>query len=305
MTRPPLRSLPISDPPPSLPPFLAAGASDNDDMLVCPKLERFVRAHLARHFLRPLRTQRPPAFGLVAGPPGEGKTTQCEAIISRAGVDLVTVSGAAFASATEDGGVRAFDKMLSDIEKIRAARGLPIAALIDDADLGSIATGRAHVEYTIASFNLLGRLQKFADDVANRAPLPLFLLVNEVEVFRASLIRDGRAVVHVHQPTAEEKVPQVARLYDASTPEQLEQIRARIAAHPHRPLAFYKARKQAAADTILDDVLSALEVHDVSTEGAIKKRMAALCTDDFIAAIDSAPDATHGSFLPPNSEHPS
>ena len=294
-----LKPVPIRQQPPELPPFQAAHSNDRPDRYIIPSTERFVRAQLARHYLAPLRATQPARFAIVVGPPGATKSSDIKTAVSRAGADLVETCGGTFAGSTEGGAAAALDTTLADIERIRAARRLPIALQIDDGDLSAFAD-REHTEYAVSRDVLLGRLQKFADNVCDGEPLPVFVTLNESTVFRPSLFRPGRAVWHVHNPTLEEKARQLVALYGATTDTDGRLIADLLTRHPDKQIAHFAASRTAAVDAVITDVIDELGITSRLAAEEVEQRIAALTVADFVRAAETQVEIA-ASYLSPTS----
>lgn len=279
----------------TLPAFQPAGSYDRPEILVSPGLQTFVAGRIARHYLPALRALEPARFGLIAGPPGEGKTTAVKVACSRAGVDLVAVAGADFSGSTEDGARDAFETWLANIERIRTVRGKPVAGLIDDADL-SVFTNRDNVEYAVSRDVLLGKLQGFADTILEGEPLPVFVTVNETNVFRTSLFRHGRAAFYVHRLPVEEKIKQVAALFKVK-PGDRQLVADFVTQNAEQPLAFFAALPEAALDAVVAEVAATLGIEGTVANWAVRRRMRDLTVADYIAAAEGRAKSVPASFL--------
>jgi len=295
MTDHKLKPVPLRQPPPELPPFQAAHSNDRPDRYVIPSTERFVRAHLARHYLAALRAREPARFAILIGAPGTTKSSDIKTAVSRAGADLVETCGGTFAGSTEGGAAAVLDATLADIERVRATRQQPIALLIDDAELSAFAD-RKHTEYAVSRDVLLSRLQKFADTVCDGAPLPVFITLNEC-AFRPSLFRPGRAVWAVHSPTLEDKAHQLVALYGATTEADGRLIADLLARHSDKHVAFFAAARTAAVDAVITDVIDELGVTGRLAAEEVESRIAALTVADFVRAADAQTVAIASSYL--------
>ena len=293
-----LKSRPPRPPAPvPLPPFQHAGSNDRPGMVVAQGLHRAIDGHLARHFVPTLRALTPARFLVITGGPGDGKTTSTKVICSRRQVDLVVISGGDLSGSTEDGSLAAFKEALVGIAKIRSERQLPIALLIDDADLGSFATGRDHVEYAVSSFVLQSALQKFSDDVCDGDPLPVFVTINELDVFRAPLFRHGRANIYVHEISLPEKIEQVSAILGASTEADRAVVASLVDSHKDQPIAFFASLKDAAMADAISELVQELGISGMPLEWATRSRLKNLGVADYIKAATTKSQKTAGSFL--------
>ena len=298
MTERTLKTRPTHEPVPApLPPFQAAGSFDQSEMILAPRLCQSIEVHLAHHLVPCLRARNPARFLVIAGAPGDGKTTGVKVLCSRREIDLTVISGGDLSGSTEDAALNAFNDTLAGIAKVRAGRKLPAALLIDDADLSVFATGREHVEYAVSSFVLQSALQKFADEVLHGDPLPVFVTVNQLDVFRAPLFRHGRANIYVHRLTRDEKVQQVTAMLGASTSTERALIDALVERHEHQPVAFFAAIKETATTQAIGDTIKELGVTGTVVEWAIRRKLKDLSIADFVFAADLQPTRPTGSFL--------
>ena len=298
MTERSLKTRPTHEPVPvPLPPFQAAGSFNQSRMILAPGLCRSIEAHLAHHLVPCLRVRNPARFLVIAGAPGDGKTTGVKVLCSRREVDLTVISGGDLSGSTEDAALNAFNDTLGGIAKVRTERKLPAALLIDDADLSVFATGRERVEYAVSSFVLQSALQKFADDVLQGEPLPVFVTVNQLDVFRAPLFRHGRANIYVHQLTRDEKVQQVTAMLGASTGAECALIDALVERHERQPVAFFAALKEAVTTQAIADTIEELGVTGTVVDWAIRRKLKDLSIADFVHAADLQAARRTGSFL--------
>lgn len=291
-SRPQRQSIP--DP---LPPFQKAGSNDRPALVLARGLCRSIDGHLASHFVPTLRELEPARFLVVAGRPGDGKTTTIKVQCSRRQIDLVVIAGGDLSGSTEDGGLAAFNKTQSDIKKIRAENGLPVGLHIDDADLSSFATGRDHTEYTVSSFVLQSALQKFADEVCEGDPLPVFVTVNQLDAFRAPLFRHGRANIYVHDLNLPEKIEQVTAILGATTEADKTLVASFVDSHELQPIAFFAKLKDSAMADAIAALVQELGVSGMPLEWAVRSRLKELSIADYIKAAETKSQKVAGSFL--------
>ena len=179
---------------------------------VCYIPDRFER-EIVLHAARILKLSLPdaPAILAISGPPGYGKTMQCETILKRLGIRVFSLSASDFES--KDAGEPA--KQVE--EKYQAARdymaissGNLAAILIDDADV-AFGNWGSMVQYTVNTQQIIGVLMRIANRPTDPDAIrvPIFLTGNDFSKLYAPLRRDGRMDCFYWKPDPTEKVTMV------------------------------------------------------------------------------------------------
>ncbi len=259
MTRPnaPLVTMPTAKPTGVLthPGYQQAGSFDHSDLRINDAIRQVTLRHVARHLVPALSVVRPPRFLVVQGVPGEGKTHGIRVTLSRADIDALIISSAELAGETENAGVAALERIGSIAHAISAREGRPLALVLDDFDLSSVAR-LERVEYTVSSQLLTQHLQFIADTGALRTAagvsIPIVMTGNDFTPLRASLLRPGRATFFQHQPSFEEKCASVGALFPSLDPRAL---RALLKAHRDQPIAFFADLKTHTHDHTIDALI--------------------------------------------------
>ena len=240
----------------SHPGYQPAGSCDRPGMRVPDDLFSFLSRHIARHYTPSLSAASPPAFAVVQGPPGEGKTAGLMATCSRGCIDLIMVGPAEFAGETENASVVAVKRVAEFVLWITAREKRPIAVCLDDFDL-SIVNRLGSTEYTVDSQLLTGELQHLADTggirTAQGVPVPIFLTGNDFTSMRGSLLRPGRAEFYEHTLSFDEKVAIVSRILETA---DRKAVAALVSAHRKEPVAFFSQLRMRALDEDLDTLIA-------------------------------------------------
>lgn len=238
------------------PGLIRSGAMAERQMRLSEPLELAVMRHLGRHATGSARRNRAARFLVVQGPPGSGKTSSIEKIVTDAGCHLINIAASSLASPYPGEGLAPIKDAEASARAIAAATGDPVAIKIDDFDL-SVATEHPGVQREIGSLLLTNYLQGIADN-AEAWPLPgggtvaFFFTVNDAaDAFRASLFRPGRADLVTHDPGRDEKTLIVATMLgiDATEAETV------IDRHPAQPISWFASLRSRALDDVLDALL--------------------------------------------------
>lgn len=203
-----------------------------------------VRAFLALH-QSPLRRKAPRAFWLP-GPSGSGKTTAVLLTCLAAGFAVASVSASEFAGAHEGDATAIIDEMLTELQEWSKVYRLPVVLHVDDVDL-SIAAADENTSKTVNSGLFIVRLMKLSDDkhlflTCTGAPITFIFTANNTTSVRESLMRDGRASVHEHIPTTEEKTNIAWRVLDPQTSDARRLVQRLASKHAaSQSVAFWEA----------------------------------------------------------------
>lgn len=229
---------------------------------------RFVDA-IALHLLRNLRPTVPAGTPLllgIHGPAGEGKTLQTEAVLARAEVKTVLLSGGQFESGTAGEPAElvrgAYIEAATLIENHE-----PAVLLLNDAD-AAIGDWGELTQYTVNTQNVVTELMHLADyptRVGGRqvARVPVLMTGNDFTRLYQPLCRAGRMEAFRWELDESEREAIVISLFPGLSRAQIRALMARCGA---QPLSFWAAVRRQVQDVRMLKLLSAMEL-----SGAIRE----------------------------------
>lgn len=184
----------------------------------------------------------------IHGPPGEGKTRQCELVLQTMGVAFIPVSGGEL----EHPRAGRPGELLRDRYREASSRSKPdagaiCALLINDFDTGAAVWGNQGgntiFQYTTNPQNVYSTLMNFADHptIVDNQPthrIPILLTGNDFSKLYEPLTRPGRMTKFYWSPTVEEKSFVTSRMFmRLHLPEHL--FREFFARYSERPVSFF------------------------------------------------------------------
>ena len=217
---------------------------------VSPTFERAVTLHVVKNFMSELLSPPPLMLG-IQGPPGEGKTFQCELVLQKLGVASFLISGGQLEN--HQAGKPA---ELIRGTYVRAGRQLqtrdatPVAVVLNDVDTG-IGDWGDLVQYTVNRQTVIGELMHLADYPARIGGervqrVPIILTGNDFTKLYSPLTRYGRMQVFTWAPTIVEKVPIVSRMLSFLEEVEVLHLLKELNEHSHAigvrgdlPISFY------------------------------------------------------------------
>jgi len=178
----------------------------------------------------------------IFGPPGEGKTFQLDYICKELKIKNTLISPGELES--ENAG---FPSQLLRTEYIKAGSSIiqgsppePAVLIINDVDtvLGNWGT---MVQYTVNRQTVFGQLMHFCDypnEVGGKqvARVPIIITGNNPSILYPPLLRAGRMRLMSWEPTLQDKVQIVSRIFDSIPVRDVEQL---VSQYPHQPVAFW------------------------------------------------------------------
>eukprot|EP00270_Netrium_digitus_P005360 TRINITY_DN1704_c0_g1_i1.p1 TRINITY_DN1704_c0_g1~~TRINITY_DN1704_c0_g1_i1.p1 ORF type:complete len:490 (+),score=103.41 TRINITY_DN1704_c0_g1_i1:37-1470(+) len=220
------------------------------DFYIAPAFMDTVVTFLAKNYLHDKLNVSVPLILGVWGGKGQGKTFQLELIFKKLGLEPVILSAGELESEWAGEPGRLIRNRYRDASLVIKNKGKMSCLMINDLDAG---IGRfAHTQMTVNNQMVVGTLMNLADnptrvsvgqdwrmaDVVNR--VPIIVTGNDFSTLWAPLIRDGRMEKFYWQPTREDLINIVHRMYarDNIPKEDVAKI---IDTFPNQALDFYGA----------------------------------------------------------------
>jgi hypothetical protein len=191
----------------------------------------------------------------IHGPSGDGKTFQCEEILSRMGVRTFLISGGQWESSDAGAPAQFIRKTYLDAGTYMSgpnAYQRAAALLLNDVDTGLGDWGPLN-QTTVNRQTTFGELMHLADyprTVENRetARVPIIITGNDLSKLYAPLTRSGRMRSFEWRPTFEERTRIVSELFDASPSFDSASL---VRQFSDQPIAFFAE----VLSTVSDDSL--------------------------------------------------
>ncbi|KAL3696490.1 hypothetical protein R1sor_010566 [Riccia sorocarpa] len=227
------------------------------DYYIAPLFLDKVVTHVAKNYLAPqLKTKVPLILGVWGGK-GQGKSFQIELICKALDLEPVIMSAGEMESEWAGQPGKLIRERYRTASQVIKNQGKMSALIINDLDAG---IGRfENTQCTVNNQMVVGTLMNLCDhptrvsigqewreaDVVNR--VPIIVTGNDFSTLWAPLIRDGRMDKFYWQPTREDIIKTVSRMYskDGITVEEVASI---VDLFPNQALDFYGALRSRTYD---------------------------------------------------------
>ncbi|MGD1937527.1 MAG: AAA family ATPase [Cyanophyceae cyanobacterium] len=199
------------------------------DYYVSPRFTNRVALHLTKNYLQLTQVPVPLILG-IHGKKGEGKTFQCNLVFERMGVNVVHMSGGELESPDAGDPARLLRVRYREASELVKLRGKMAVVLINDIDAGAGRFDRM-TQYTVNTQLVNATLMNIADNPTNvQLPgsydsepvqrIPIVVTGNDFGTLYAPLLRDGRMGKFYWEPTREERLETLVRVFgDVSLPK--------------------------------------------------------------------------------------
>lgn len=234
------------------------GSLKNTHTIYIP--ERFslaVERHVFSNYMGNSHFFHPPLFLAIEGSPGQGKTHQVIAVCNSKNVRVKYVSASTL-SGNKEGQSR---DILNEIYKEATELyqdGVYVCILIDDFHLG-ISTTDEKVNKTVNSNLLTSALMNLAD-FDNSVRIPIVFTGNDFSKIYPALLRDGRAEVFYWEPSLDEKIEIVGKIFapilSDNTPQKLLRF---VSKYKSQNIAFFSQLINDIRNNTLDCALQNIE----------------------------------------------
>ena len=205
--------------------------------------ERFRRAlelHIVKNLMTKITARVPLLLG-IHGASGDGKTYQCEQILTEIGVKAFLISGGQLES--PDSGKPAQivrDTYLKASDCIEKGKCRAAVVLINDIDTGLGNWGNM-VQYTVNTQTVFGELMHLVDypNLVEGIPtrrIPIIITGNDFTKLYEPLVRAGRMTAFEWKPTLEEKAKIVQGIFSEINSKECEAL---VREFESQPVAFF------------------------------------------------------------------
>ncbi|KAL1559014.1 ribulose bisphosphate carboxylase/oxygenase activase, chloroplastic-like isoform X2 [Salvia divinorum] len=252
------------------------------DYYIAPAFLDKVVVHMAKNFMAHLLNVRVPLILGIWGGKGQGKTFQTELIFRALGVEPIIMSAGELESERAGEPGRLIRERYRTASQVVQNQGKMSCLMINDIDAGLGIFG--NTQMTVNNQIVVGSLMNIADnptrvsigqgwreaDITHR--IPIIVTGNDFARIYAPLIRDGRMDKFYWQPTEEDIVNIVSRMYekDGITKDEVVSI---VQEFPNQALDFYGALRSRTYDrSILEWVNDAGGAEDLGTRLLKQKR---------------------------------
>lgn len=224
----------------------------NNKIYVAERFRRTIALHIVKNLFTKLPVHVPLILG-IHGPSGYGKTYQCEHVLAEMGVTAFLISGGQLESGTAGEPAKLIrEKYIVASQRMQKGESKASVLLINDVDTGLGDWGEK-VQTTINTQTVYGELMHLVDyptSVEGRSTkrIPIILTGNDFTKLYEPLVRAGRMNSFEWNPTFEEKVEIVSRIF----PElNMREINALVDKFVEQPIAFFSHLRS----TLLDEFL--------------------------------------------------
>lgn len=227
------------------------------DYYIAPAFLDKVVCHIVKNYISHLINAKVPLILGVWGGKGQGKTFQTELIFQAMGIEPVIMSAGELESERAGEPGRLIRERYRTASKVVQNQGKMSCLLINDIDAGLGRFGNTQV--TVNNQIVVGTLMNISDnptrvstgqewrelDITQR--IPIIVTGNDLTTIYAPLIRDGRMDKFYWQPTQEDIVNIVCRMYEKDGITRGEVISI-VEEFPNQALDFYGALRSRTYD---------------------------------------------------------
>ncbi|XP_019167364.1 PREDICTED: ribulose bisphosphate carboxylase/oxygenase activase, chloroplastic [Ipomoea nil] len=227
------------------------------DYYIAPLFLDKVVCHIVKNFIAKSINAKVPLILGIWGGKGQGKTFQTELIFQTMGVEPVIMSAGELESERAGEPGKLIRERYRTASQVVQNQGKLSCLMINDIDAGLGRFGNTQV--TVNNQIVVGTLMNLADnptrvsigqvwrdsDITHR--IPIIVTGNDFSTIYAPLIRDGRMDKFFWQPTQEDIVNIVSRMYekDGITQDEVARI---VNKFPNQALDFYGAMRSRTYD---------------------------------------------------------
>ncbi|KAL2242805.1 ribulose bisphosphate carboxylase/oxygenase activase, chloroplastic [Sesamum indicum] len=227
------------------------------DYYIAPLFMDKVVCHIVKNYLAHLLNVKVPLILGIWGGKGQGKTFQTELIFRAMGVEPIIMSAGELESEKAGEPGKLIRERYRTASQVIQNQGKMSCLMINDIDAGLGRFG--NTQMTVNNQIVVGTLMNISDnptrvsigqvwreaDITNR--VPVIVTGNDFTTIYAPLIRDGRMDKFYWQPTQEDIVNIVQRMYekDGITRDEVVSI---VSEFPNQALDFYGALRSRTYD---------------------------------------------------------
>ena len=209
-------------------------------MYIPERFRRVLELHVVKNLMTKITGRVPLILG-IHGASGDGKTYQCEQILTEIGVKAFLISGGQLES--PDSGKPAQlvrDTYLKASDCIEKGKCRAAVMLINDIDTGLGNWGNM-VQYTVNTQTVFGELMHLVDypNLVEGIPtrrIPIIITGNDFTKLYEPLVRAGRMTAFEWKPTLEEKAKIVEGIFSEISSKQCEYL---VKEFESQPVAFF------------------------------------------------------------------
>ncbi|XP_012444337.1 ribulose bisphosphate carboxylase/oxygenase activase, chloroplastic [Gossypium raimondii] len=227
------------------------------DYYIAPVFLDKVACHIVKNYLAHLLNVKIPLILGVWGGKGQGKTFQTELIFQAMGIEPVIMSAGELESDRAGEPGKLIRERYRTASQVVQNQGKMSCLMINDIDAGLGRFG--NTQMTVNNQIVVGTLMNLSDnptrvsigqdwresDITNR--VPIIVTGNDFSTIYAPLIRDGRMEKFYWQPTKEDIVNIVHRMYEKDDISKDEVVTI-VETFPNQALDFYGALRSRTYD---------------------------------------------------------
>jgi len=224
----------------------------NHKIFIPERFKRVLELHIVKNLMKSVAGRVPLLLG-IHGASGDGKTYQCEQILTEIGVQAFLISGGQLES--PDSGKPAQlvrDTYLQASDCIEKGKCKAAVVLINDVDTG-LGNWGDMVQYTVNTQTVFGELMHLVDypNLVAGIPtkrIPIVITGNDFTKLYEPLVRAGRMTAFEWKPTLEEKAEIVQGIFSELS---FSECQALVREFSSQPIAFFSHLKS----SLIDDEL--------------------------------------------------
>ncbi|XP_078435485.1 rubisco activase isoform X2 [Wolffia australiana] len=241
------------------------------DLYIAPAFMDKLVVHVVKNFLKLPGIKVPLILGIWGGK-GQGKSFQCELVLSKLGINPIMMSAGELESGNAGEPAKLIRQRYREAADI-IAKGKMCALFINDLDAGAGRMGGT-TQYTVNNQMVNATLMNIADNPTNvqlpgmynkqeNARVPIIVTGNDFSTLYAPLIRDGRMEKFYWAPTREDRIGVCTGIFKADNVAK-EDIVKIVDTFPGQSIDFFGALRARVYDDLVRKWIVEIGLDNVS-----------------------------------------
>lgn len=237
---------------------------NNNDIYIPERFKRVVILHIIKNMLTHQNNRVSLLLG-IHGTSGDGKTFQCEYVLEEMRTRSFLISGGQLESHQAGEPAQLIrTAYLNAGRSIQSGEAKTAVVLINDIDTG-VGNWGEMVQYTINRQTVFGELMHLVDyptSVEGRKTIriPIIITGNDFTKLYEPLVRAGRMTAFAWNPTTEEKVQIISRIFPEILVDECEQL---VHEFSSQPISFFSHLRATLTDDGLWQEIQQIGIHEI------------------------------------------
>ena len=249
--------------------------------VISGRFKNAIQVHIVKNFSIKY-SDTAPLILAIQGPPGEGKTFQCQKVFEQLNVKVYSLTPGQFESDSAGKPSEDLKKKYLEASQYFMKKREPVVLFINDLDL-AIGHMTGDVQTTVNTWLLIGDIMGLADsptlvDEKNTSRVPLVITGNNFTKLHRPLLRPGRTRLFEWVPSDDEKQAVIQNIFPSLSEKDcihlLSELRKRLALEHSDlslPLSFFSSVKNNLLNSYIEEYIDSKgfgAAFDLAIEGS-------------------------------------